>query len=356
MEPQIEFNLNEIQNIEKVIYEQVEKFRELRRLVKELKFSPIEFIGTYSSVTYKSIDGGKMGISFYPFELDYIVISDSFGNELIKFLVPRGEDLKPLDFSYMDDILEIKSLLKLLGINSIIESSGILNNSKIAMEIAEYASIFTKLTREKNEPIIVMKDGLLRTKVLKRAHIEKLVSILKEYKKRKLIGVAKSSRVLNLIASALFIENKIPDNKTGYIEIPWEIERLAYKHLTKDRLYQAFGKLYVARLSKLSNLLVTIEIPYDFNNDTEIYSRREINEIFGHLIKDSMGSYPVLGYPQTIMRAHEKAVRTGFTASIWREKIIQKIIENIDCQNLKRLIYEGNFLRDYVKKGILGGT
>lgn len=83
--------------------------------------------------------------------------------------------------------------------------------------------------------------------------------------------------------------------------------------------------------------------------------KKQIYEIIGHLIKDSAGSYPILGYPQTIMRAHEKAVRFGFTASIWRDKIIQYLLDNIGDQNIKRLIVENNYLRDYVNKGILGG-
>ena len=271
----------------------------------------------------------------------------------------------PDDFKYLDEFAIIQKFLDLLAINSIIESSGILSASKIAMELAEYASIFERLTREKNEPIVIMRDGLLRTVALKEQHIDKLISILKLYQKRKLVGVAKSSKILNLISSALFIEKKIPYNKTGFIEIPWNLERIVYKwtgkgseranQLSGEFLHYAFGKLYVAKLSKMSNLLVTLEIPYDFKNQNEIYSKQEIYEIFGHLIKDSMTSYPVLGYPQTIMRAHEKAVRTGFTASIWRQKIIDKILEEIGDKNLNRIIRESNFLREYVKKGILGG-
>ncbi|MFX1435382.1 MAG: hypothetical protein ACFFB1_16555, partial [Promethearchaeota archaeon] len=208
-------------------------------------------------------------------------------------------------------------------------------------------------------------DGLLRTIALKEEHIETLLNILKTYKRRKLVGVAKGSKVLNLISSALFIEKKIPYNKTGFIEIPWKIEQLAYKwtgkgsekvsNNTEKFLHYAFGKLYVAKLSNKSNLLVTLEIPYDFRNNEEIYSRNEIHEIIGHLVKDSHGSYPILGYPQTIIRAHEKAVRTGFTASIWREKIIDRILNEIGEKQLKQLITEANFVREYVKKGILGG-
>ena len=363
MEPQIKFDLDEIQNLEEFIEDQVEKFQNLRELVKDLQFVAVDPVGAYSSVTYKSIDGGKMGINFDPFEFDFIVIADSIGNELMNYLVPKSESLEPTDFQYLDKFHQMKRLLEILNLDSIIDISNILRNSKVAMQLTEYACIFERLTREKEEPIIVMMDGLLRTLAIKPPYIEQLLSIIKEYKKRKLVGVAKSSRVLNLIASALFIEKKIPYGYTGYIEIPWEIERMAYKWtgrgMREDRksthLFHAFGKLLIAKLSKTSDLLVTLEIPYDLKNNSEIYSIREINELIGHLIKDSAGSYPILGYPQTIMRAHEKAVRTGFTASIWRDKIIDKILNELGDVNIKQLIIESNFLREYVKKGILGG-
>lgn len=363
MEPQIYFDLNQIQNLEEFIETQVLKFKNLRTLVRDLEFVPVDPVGAYSSVTYKSIDGGKMGIYFDPFEFDFIVIADSVGNELLNYLVPKSESLQPSDFIYLEKFHQVKKFLEILNLNSIVDTSNLLRNSKIAMQLTEYACIFERLTRDKDEPIIVLMDGLLRTLAIKPESIQKLLSVIKDYKKRKLIGVAKSSRILNLIASALFIEKKIPHGYTGYIEIPWEIERMAYKWtgrgMREDKksthLFHAFGRLYIAKLSKVSDLLVTLEIPYDFENNKEIYSIKETNELIGHLIKDSAGSYPILGYPQTIMRAHEKAVRTGFTASIWRDKIIERILNELGDVNLKQLIHESNFLRQYVKKGILGG-
>jgi hypothetical protein len=98
-----------------------------------------------------------------------------------------------------------------------------------------------------------------------------------------------------------------------------------------------------------------VEIPYDFENDETVYDKREIFEIIGHLIKNSTGSYPILGYPQTIMRAHEKAVRTGFSASIWRDKIINRLLNELGDENIKDLIHESHFLREYVRKDMLGG-
>ncbi|MGQ4875556.1 MAG: DNA double-strand break repair nuclease NurA [Promethearchaeia archaeon] len=356
MNSQMNFNLNHIENLTEIIKNQVKKFNELRKLIRNLKFIPVDPIGSYSSVTYKSIDGGMMGISFHPFEFDFIMIADSMENELLRFLIPKSDSLNPEDFLFMDKFSQVQTLLKILGIKSIIEVSDLLKNSKIAMELTEYACIFDRISKDLNEPIIIMKDGLLRTKAINYQYLPKIISFLKENKKRKLVGVAKSSQVLNLISTALYVEGIIPNDYTGFIEIPWEIERLAYKRSMKEtHLNYSLGKLYVAKLSKFNNLLVTIEIPYDFENNKEIYSRKEIFEIIGHLIKDSQGSYPILGYPQTIMRAHEKAVRTGFSASIWHDKIINHLIDKLGDKNIKKLILEGQILREYVKKDILGG-
>lgn len=356
MEPQIDYNIEGIQNIHEIIKKQVRRFQQLRELVQELKFIPIDPIATYSSVTYKSIDGGKMGISFHPFEFDFIVIANSMGSELMRYLIPKSDYLVANDFIYMDGFKQISYLLQILGLDTITNLSNLLINPERVMELTEYACIFERLGRDPNDPIIVMKDGLLRTVAIKHQHIPNLISFLKNNPKRKLIGVAKSSQVINLISTALYVENKIPKNYTGFIEIPWEIERLAYKRSIRETsLYYSFGKLYIAKLCKRGNLLVTIEVPYDFEKDEPVYSKREIYEIVGHLIKDSTGSYPILGYPQTIMRAHEKAVRTGFSASIWRDKIINTLLKKLGDGEIKNLIQESHFLREYVQKDFLGG-
>ena len=357
MQSQNKFDVKGIHNIAKILDNQVIKFNNIRALTKSLEFIPVESVGNYSSVTYKSIDGGKLGIYFDPFEFDFIVIADSYDNELIRYLLPKGETLQPQDFQFLDDIEYIKKFLLIIKQTSILKSSDLLFNPRIAMEITELSCIFSKLVENKNEPIILMKDGLLRTRALKYHLIPLLLDPLKSNKKRILIGVAKQSKVLNLISTALSIEKLIPEHKTGYIEIPWELEQIAYRRSKKERsLSQSFGKIYVAKLSPNTNLLVTIEIPYDFENDKEIYTKNEIYNIIGHLIKDSKGSYPILGYPQTIMRAHEKAVRSGITASIWREKIIETLLKKIGNKKIRKLMRDSKIMREYVKKDYLGGT
>ncbi|MBN1215445.1 MAG: DNA double-strand break repair nuclease NurA [Candidatus Lokiarchaeota archaeon] len=304
-----------------------------------------------------------MGIHFDPFELEFIVISDSNGYEIMKFIVPNNDNLTKKDFKFLDNFHEINILSSILKVNSIIEASEILNNPYTAMDLAEYACIFENLMKDKTEPKLFMKDGLLRSKAFKHELMQNLLDILKEYPKRKLVGVAKRSKVLSLISTALRVQKVFPPNMTGYVEIPLDIERMAYKWTGKGKISKnnqgplsyALGKLYIVKLSKRNNLLLTIEIPYDYLNNESIYNNKEINEIIGHLIKDSMMSYPILGYPQTIMRAHEKAVRCGFTGSVWKDKIIEYILSNIGDRRLSKLIRNQIFLQEIVNKGILGG-
>ena len=356
----------EIKNLDRAIEIQLEKFDKIREKIGNLEFHPVEAVGNYEKITYAAIDGGKMGIYFDPFELEFVEIADSYDNEIIKVLLPKGEKLDKHDFEFMNEFEEIKTLLNIVRKNSVDEISQIIQDPKKAMEVLEYSCIFKKIdSQPKDSPLIVFKDGLLRTKALTSDTIKNLIPYLSEKAKERkyLVGVAKSSRVLNLIESAIFVENVFPEDQTGYIEVPLEIELMAYKWTGRGKitsssqpLEYAFGKLYVGKLSKKSNLLVTVEIPYDYNSRKSIYSADEIYQIFGHLIYDSESSYPIIGYPQTIMRAHEKAVRIGFSASLIRDLIIDRIFEHIKNEDLKQSLKTSEMLREYVNKGNLGGV
>lgn len=356
-------SIEDIQNLNQIIQKQKEKMVKLRELVRKLKFIPVDPVGNYSCITYKAIDGGKMKVEFDPFEMDLIDIADSNGREILKFVTPKGTiggKLTSDDFLFLNEIPQIRKFVNILGEDTVAEISKILSESRTAMEIAEYACIFERFTADFVDPTLIMKDGLLRTKVIKASLISKLIDKLKENKDVKLVGISKTSKLLSMISSALFIEKIFPHDRVGYVEIPSQLELMAYKWSghgkikEEEKLDYAFGKLYVAKLSNHSNLLVTVEIPFDLEHDKPLYNKQEINEIFGHLIKDSMYSYPNLGYPQTIMRAHEKAVQIGFTASIIKDKIMDKLMDDAD-KPLSDYIRDLMLLKEIIDKGVLGG-
>jgi hypothetical protein len=352
----ISYDIEDIANLESTLKKQTEKLDELRAEVKKLKFTPVEPAGYYSSIAYKSFDGGMFKLNFDPLEIDVIEVADSNGNIKLKFAIPLGEELEKTDFSSIEGLQIIKKFLSVLGVNTLTQASEILRDPGTLMEIAEFACIFDKMVTESpEETTIVMKDGFLRTKKIKAELLDKLKVIVKNKKNHtKLVGVAKTSKIVSLLSTALFLENKIPANQIGYIAIPLGLELRVYTWSGKGKITEktkkldySFGGLYIVKLSKLSNILVTVEIPED-------YSKEEVNEIISYLAKDSRYSYPVLGYPQTIMRAHEAAVRIGLPASIVKDKILERIKE-LSEPTVRAFLRDGWLFRDFVDKGVLGG-
>jgi hypothetical protein len=351
-----DYDIEDIANLELTLKKQTEKLNALRREVRKLKFVPIESAGYYSSIAYKSFDGGMFKLNFDPLEIDVIEVADSNGNTKLKFAIPISEELEKTDFTSIEEQPIVKKFLSIMGVNNLTEASEILRDPRELMEIAEFACIFDKITTASpEEKTIIMKDGLLRTKKIKSELLDILKDILKNKKNHvKLVGVAKTSKIVSLLSTALFLEKKIPQNRIGYIKIPLELELRVYTWSGKgkitektERLVYSFGGLYIVKLSKLSNILVTLEIPEDYSTD-------EVNEIISYIAKDSKYSYPVLGYPQTIMRAHEAAVRIGLPASIIKDKILEHVKELSDA-TVRKFLRDGWLFKDFVDKGVLGG-
>jgi len=307
-----------------------------------------------------------------PYELDVVHIADSNFRNKLSFVVPDisssglhlDDDMFKEEFAKQLDSIEIlKKFSELLGLKSVADVSYILQDSSRLMELAEYACIFERVTADMDDPVIVLRDGLLRSKFLKDFLIKKLIRVLHEKKGHvKLVGVAKTSAILSLLSVAIFCEKIIPPEAVGYIKIPLYLELQAYTWsgsgkvdpLNAKHLDYAFGELYIVKLCKNSNLLVTLEVPYDWDADNPVYTQEEVEEIISYLAKDSKLSYPDIGYPQTIMRAHEAAARLGFPASIMRDEIRDKILSAVD-KDTKGFLRDGWLLMDTVDKGVLGG-
>ena len=350
----MKFDVDDILNLDIVLDAQVEDFNSIQEMVKELEFIEVETVGPYQPISFVSFDGGMLGIDFDPFYLNFIEIADSMSDEKLRFLIPENIEINSESIRFLDDIPVIRKFTQILGVNSILSVLSFPPNLSIIMDLTELACIFDYLIQNKKSPMLIMKDGLLRAKYLKQEYIPLLWNTLYENMNHKLIGVAKRSKVFDLLSTALLIENKIKARSTGYIKIPRKIEEKAYKWSSNAYTY-AFGDIYLAKLSDRSNLMVTLEIPYDNYNKKEIYSQEEIKKIIGRLIRDSRYSYPTVGYPQAIMRAHEKAVQTGFTGTIWREKIINRLIERTENEQMKKILKETWYLKEDIKSPFLGG-
>ena len=363
----LDYDVANVTNLDKLIDNQKAKIGRLRDAVKRLKFVSLDPGGAYKSITYKSFDGGLFNLHFDPFEFDIVEVTDSNGNMMLKFAAPGG-DLRGTDelrriIGDLDENPVIREFLSILGKSSLADVTEILTNRGTLMELGEFACIFNKvMSAPDDEYTIIMRDGLLRTKKIKSELIGRLKSELAAKSGHvKLVGVAKTSKVVFLLKAALACERILPVDNIGYVKIPRDIENMAYRWSghgrlsaeAKEPLDYAFGDLYIAKLSRFKNLFVTVEIPIN-DDGSEMYAESDVMEILSYLAKDSMHSYPVIGYPQTIMRAHESAARLGIPSSILRDNIMNTLIENTD-PIVREYVRNSKMLGDVIDKGSLGG-
>lgn len=363
----LDFNPNNVTNLNRLLNNQLNKFNNLRDVVNELRFVPIEPAGSYMPVSFKSFDGGLLNLNFDPFEFDIVKVADSYGNIKMNFAAPGG-DLR--DNGELETILRdlnedpiIQRFLSLVGKKSLQEITEILTRRETLMELAEFACMFNAVIEASVDiKTVVIRDGLLRTKKIKSELITRLKMILAQKRVHvRMVGVAKTSKIVFLLKAALICERVFPRDQIGYVEIPLHIENMAYRWSGRGRLGDiptplnyAFGTLYVAKLSRRKDLLVTVEIPRAIGDENLIYTNADVAEIMGHLASNSARSYPVLGYPQTLMRAHEFAASYGLPASILRDQIMTDLIKNTDV-SLASYIRDAMMLGEVVNKGTLGG-
>lgn len=356
-----------VENLVMLLDSQKEKFTALRKKVQNLKFVPIDPGDQSSSIAFKSFDSGIFNLNFSPFEFHIVHVTDSHGNTKLNFASPGGDledDKRQRMISNLDANPTFKKFLDTLDVPSLSEVSSIPLDKETMMQLSEFACIFEKITNAlPDDPVMIMKDGLLRTKKIKKNLIEILrKKILEKKHQIKVVGIAKASNIMFLINAALVCEKVFPFNQMGYVEIPLNLEKMAYTwsghgklDYTDDQpLDYAFGRLYVAKLARDNSMLVTIEIPHDFQNDKPTYTSNEIHGIMGNLAKDSMHSYPVLGYPKTIVKAHESIASLEIPSSMLREEILAKFMEQADPE-LSEYIRNSTFLEKTIKRGHLRG-
>jgi len=364
----LSYNPNDVINLTNIIERQKEKLRSLCEKVRKLQFVPLDPAGSYIPIAFRAFDGGMFNLHFDPFEFDIVEIADSNGNLKLKFASPSADldnskNIGPI-IQDLNSHPIIQNFLKIMKKESLADISEILTNRGSLMEIGEFACIFDKVSNTStDEKTLVLRDGLLRTKKIKAELIDLLLAKLADCKNYvKVVGVAKTSKIMFLLKTALLIENVFPSDQIGYVKIPLEIENMAYRWSGSGLLDAnqvrpldyAFGSLYIAKLSRTRSMMVTIEIPENLKSGNLIYSEQEIMEIIGYLAKDSMYSYPIIGYPQTMMRAHEFAVRLGLPASILKDNVMEVIIPQMNSR-IAEYIRDSKMLGEEIEKGSLGG-
>jgi hypothetical protein len=346
------------QQIDQATEKELEELKSLREKISKLNLIRMGSRQHYT-IAPVATDGGENRLSFEPVNIEIIRVADSEGNKRIEIVVPLTSEVEVYK-SFFEEIPVLEKYLSRLQVEyrdlSYLlpsESSDDDTPRKKAISSREYLrhlreimewAVLLDIAWSDSRPL-VLRDGLLRTRSLKPSTVEKMRKSFKEAyleKESLLVGVAKRSKVLNYVALSLALEGTFRKQYACFCEVPAEIEENAYNWArTWQKGDQVFGKLHLVKLiDEPRGIILPIDIP------EWLLDRRK--EVLEYLSETARRSWPVVGYPHPLVKAHEYAVIGGFEVDIissMLEKSLVNLHNTKDVSVILELIYIGRGLK-----------
>jgi hypothetical protein len=334
-------------------------------------------ITTFSLV---ATDGTNNKLIYNPFYFQLIRVVDSNGKNLCLDTITPTMDTDILSKRQFDEIGNPKTALGVLMTDlncaTLNDLSPMIPTGKkmrdqpdeiskswvlTYRDLCEWAVLYDTICYQSfTNNTVVVKDGLLRSKIFKYDAVNKRplfiemmqrinTAIEDAYKKRKVkiyfVGLAKHSQVLSRYSLAMQLEDIFPTGEPRYAKVPDEMERNSYvwkEYMGKDEGEEngevnkfSMGSLYLVRFGKKSGEPVwAIDL---LNSQTTSDA-----EIFGYLYMDTLDGFPTPHYPACLQKALEYAQVIDFDLDILQDEVLQAVKtlvpsdkkDIIDYQNL----------------------
>lgn len=321
-----------------------------------------------NAVSFVSADGGDNRLAFNPAVVELVRVVDSRGNECALDAVPGTASASELDRRAVEgDENEVGPLLRLskaLG-RTVSDMSYLLGTMgqggkstggmRAYRDIVEWAVLYDLVANPAIQwggDTIIVRDGLLRTKVFKRQVFPDLDRLLRagvaEHKRRNvslsIVGVAKQSAVLSRLAVAMELEGTFHRAYPCFVRVPAEVEAECYEF---DRtwldtletaepapdgrsMYQSAGSLFLVKFG---------DHPLDpvWPVDVAVWQEDNAERILGQLMMDAQLGFPIPDYPTCIQKAHDFAKMTGLEMVVLQDLLMEGMCRSLTPEQAERL-------------------
>ncbi len=308
--------------------------QELREQVRNLKVQALGY-RQCQAIAPVATDGGENRLTFDPINIEILRVVDSDGQERLQKILPLSGGDEPIRNSFdptsTENVPVLVSFLERLGITydelSIMLKGSIREGDLHAIvknfrEIAEWAVLLEIAWNPGKTKVLVIHDGLLRTMAIDSRVIPKLQKSFEDAYLEQgslLVGVGKRSKVLNYLSLALALERTLAKKYPCFCEVPREIEAKAYNWARSWLERSTFGRMHLAKLAEHPDAMVfPVDIP-----DYLMGRRKELME---YLAETAKNSFPTLGYPEPLIRAHENAVLHGLEMSVLEDLLLEYVL------------------------------
>ena len=373
-----EINYNDAKaRMVRAVKQEASQVEELRREARALTVRKLDY-RPCKTVAPLATDGGENRLSFEPLNLEIIRVVDSEGQELIQEIVPISEDDSM--FREMTERHEVlRRFLKVLSIDfddlSHLIGSRQSEETKARTDmrarvrhfrdILEWAVLLDLAMRDWPVDVLLLRDGLLRTKSVKRETLPKLDRAFRHafegqatVGKRRvfLLGVAKTSAVLSKLSLAMMLEGTFDRDYPCFAEVPKELEAKCYNYdrwletASSDdeaQSYESFGRLHLVKLGSSPDSPI---LPVDVPVWLPAYRKQEVLE---YLVNDARDTFPIVGYPGALQRAHDHAVLTGLEMTVLGDLMTDALQGQLDESLRERIVRHVHLGRGLIKGGIL---
>ena len=304
---------------------------------------------TTTSISIVGTDGGNNQLQFDPFLIQLVRVVDSSNNEYcLEAVSPTTPIQKLNDRQFSDDgtpTTALGAMMEFLGVKTLPMLSQMIRTTEtgkpvspswvqVYREVVEWAILFSILRKDFGTDILIVCDGLLRSKVFAKNLFQLLLQeiqarIEQQWQKSRrhvyIAGVAKHSKVLSRYRLAMALEGVLQTNYPAYVEVPREIEERAY-------IWSEFarGDDRVGEEGEINKYVGGKMFLVKFGNhkhdpvwpvDIFVPQVGDAQPILGSLLADTINGFPIPHYPRCLQKAHENAALVDFDFDILQDYI-----------------------------------
>lgn len=314
-----------------------------------------------TSISLVGTDGGNNQLQFDPFLIQLIRVVDSSNNEYCLEAISPTTPIDLIGKRHFDKegtpLSALGEMMKYLGLETLPQLSHMIRPKdkgvpvspswvQVYRELFEWAILFSILKKDFGTDILIICDGLLRSKVFAGDNFARLIAGMKDridqqwsrYRRRIYIaGVAKHSKVLARYRLAMALERVLQTDYPAFVEVPREVEEKAYVWSefargddteTEGREINKFvgGKMFLVKFGSY---------PRDPVWPVDIFTpqKGDAQVILGSMLADAINGFPVAHYPRCLQKAHENAALVDFDFDILQDYIYEGIRSTLGEQS-----------------------
>ena len=276
-----------------------------------------------SVVATVATDGGENHLSLEPMQLQVVRVADSFGEVYFEDFIAQSLTPEEILRFFFQSNPRLQRFLNYLQLDweHLLPGSDFQRSQLLSMlrELMEWAALL-KLASQPPVKLLI-RDGLLRSVMLTDVVFQRLrekFETLTTKHGHLLVGVAKRSRVLSYLSVALGLNQSFGNNDPAYLPVPAELEREAAPAQYRWIGGRAMGLLHIARLDRGENVPL---MPVDIAE----WQPDRVNEAMSLLQESAHASFPLRGYPQALVQAHEHAHLGGLEIELLERMLLEQV-------------------------------